>query len=190
MCAAAETAGALNNQGQFASGAARASFLRTHPTLLAPVCAAAVRSDLKHFGDNAAVEQYLPTGGSAALAATFCRSIGPYIQKTGAIDQALLDRDRGRGLVVPLCIASSLALVQSTQGFPYDLADSRKIFTHSCAEGWDKGYISMTGVNHQAYTALVSKVAGEMVRSGQVTAPRTEAGCLPLTIVSVSTKGR
>ena len=166
LCKEAQAEGILNDKGD-ATKSDIATLMRKQPQVLVPTCEVGFRHGI---GSNAAaVEKYLPPGGLTALATEYCSDLGPYVQGTG-LDQAALFKDRGRLVVVPICIATAQAGVAANPQYPFSAADSLKIFTRVCAQAWDNGLVSESGgTNTAAVQALAAKTVRQMVRAGQIT---------------------
>jgi hypothetical protein len=166
LCNDAEDEGILNDSGD-ASKADVHSLLVKQPQVLVPLCEAGFRTGIG--GSASAVEQYLPPGGLSALASQFCSNLGPYINGSG-FDREALFRDRGRAVIVPICVAAAIAGVADEPNYPFTRADSIKLFTRVCGEAWDQGYVKTDGsTDSAAVRALAAKITHEMINSGQVT---------------------
>lgn len=167
LCRDAEDAGVLNNDGDASIDDLR-SVLEDNPQVLVPICESAFRAGIGKTAD--AVEQYLPAGADlASLAGKYCSDLGPYINDSG-FDQDALFKDRGRVVLVPICVASALASTAGDSSYPFSRADSVKIFTRVCGEAWDKGLVSPDGTTDTAAVQdLAVKITRQMVNSGEVT---------------------
>ena len=164
LCAQAEQAGLLDDHGATTADQFR-TLLKTHPDALSPLCQLSLKASL---GANTAADaRYLPPGGVHALTAKACHNLGPYLTDDG-LDQRALFRARGRGVVVPVCVAGSLASPHN-QALPYSKADTRKLLTRICREGWSHGLLHADGsVDSAALAALGTKISRQMLASGQI----------------------
>jgi hypothetical protein len=166
LCRDAENAGVLNDEGDASIDDLR-SVLEDNPQVLVPICESAFRAGIGKTAD--AVESYLPPGGLASLAGKYCSDLGPYINDSG-FDQEALFKDRGREVLVPICVASAQQSVVADNSYPFSQADSTKIFTRVCGEAWDKGLVSSDGTTDTAAVQdLAVKITRQMVNSGEVT---------------------
>jgi len=166
LCRDAEDAGVLNDDGDSSSDDIR-SVLEDNPQVLVPICESAFRAGIGSTAD--AVEHYLPTGGLATLAGKYCSDLGPYITDSG-LDENALFKDRGREVLVPICVASAEQSVAGDSSYPFTQADSVKIFTRVCTEAWDKGLVHLDGsTDTAAVQALAVQITRQMVNSGEVT---------------------
>jgi len=165
LCNDAEDAGILNDSGDASKGDVH-SLLVDKPQVLVPLCVAGFRSGIG--GSASAVEKYLPAGGLNALASQFCGNLGPYINGSGFDQEALLN-DRGRAVIVPICVATAISRVAGAPNYPFTLADSTKLFTRVCGAAWDKGYVKTDGsTDSAAVQALATQITHEMIASGEV----------------------
>ena len=105
LCTQAEQAGLLDDHGATTADQLR-TLLKAHPDALSPLCQLSLQASLG--ADTAAAARYLPPGGVHALTAKACQNLGPFLTDDG-LDQHALFRDRGRGVLVPVCVAGSLA---------------------------------------------------------------------------------
>jgi hypothetical protein len=166
LCSDAEDEGILNSGGDASKGDVHALLVK-QPQVLVPLCEAGFRSGIG--SSSSAVEKYLPPGGLNALASQFCGNLGPYINGSG-FDKEALFKDRGRAVIVPICVAAATAGVAGDPSYPFNQADSTKLFTRVCGEAWDKGYVKTDGsTDSTAVRALAAKITHEMINSGQVT---------------------
>ncbi len=140
LCAQAEQAGLLDDHGATTADQLR-TLLKAHPDALSPLCQLSLQTSLG--ADTTADAPYLPPGGVHALTAKACHNLGPFLTDDG-LDQRALFRARGRGVVVPVCVAGSLALPHN-QSLPYSKADTRKLLTRICQEGWSHGLLHADG---------------------------------------------
>ena len=86
---------------------------------------------------------------------------------TGSIS-APCSAPAGGGCVVPVCVAGSLALPHN-QSLPYSKADTRKLLTRICREGWSHGLLHADGsVDSAALAALGTKISRQMLASGEI----------------------
>jgi hypothetical protein len=165
LCAQAEQAGLLDSHGATTADELR-TLLKAHPAALSPLCQLSLQATLG--ADTAADAPYLPPGGVHALTAKACHNLGPYLTDDG-LDQRALFRDRGRGVVVPVCVAGSLASPHN-QSLPYSKADTRKLLTRICQQGWSHGLLHADGsVDSAALAALGTKISRQMLASGEIT---------------------
>ena len=130
LCTQAEQAGLLDDHGATTADQLR-TLLKAHPDALSPLCQLSLQASLG--ADTAAAARYLPPGGVHALTAKACQNLGPFLTDDG-LDQHALFRDRGRGVLVPVCVAGSLASPHN-QSLPYSKADTRKLLTRICQAG-------------------------------------------------------
>jgi hypothetical protein len=165
LCKDAESAGILNDSGD-ASKADVHSLLVKKPQVLVPLCVAGFRSGIG--GSASTVEKYLPAGGLNELATQFCSNLGPYINGTG-FDKEALFKDRGRAVIVPICVATAISRTAGVPSYPFTVADSTKLFTRVCGAAWDKGYVRTDGsTDTAAVQALATQITHQMVASGEV----------------------
>jgi hypothetical protein len=164
LCARAEQAGLLDDHGATTADQFR-TLLKTHPDALSPLCQLSLQASL---GANTAADaRYLPPGGVHALTARACHNLAPYLTDHG-LDQRALFRARGRGVVVPVCVAGSLASPHN-QSLPYSKADTRKLLTRICREGWSHGLLHADGsVDSAALAALGTRISRQMLASGEI----------------------
>src|SRR6476620_2808703 len=101
LCTQAEQAGLLDDHGATTADQLR-TLLKTHPGVLSPLCQPSLQVSLG--ADPAAAARYLPPGCVHALIAKACRNLGPFLTDDG-LDQRALFRARGRGVLVPVCVA-------------------------------------------------------------------------------------
>jgi hypothetical protein len=165
LCAQAEQAGLLDDHGATTADQLR-TLLKAHPDALSPLCQLSLQTSLG--ADTTADARYLPAGGVHALTAKACHNLGPFLTDDG-LDQRALFRARGRGVVEPVCVAGSLALPHN-QSLPYSKADTRKLLTRICQEGWSHGLLHADGsVDSAALAALGTKISRRMLASGEIT---------------------
>ena len=165
LCTQAEQAGLLDDHGASTAGQLR-TLLKTHPDALSPLCQLSLQASLG--ADTAAAARYLPPGGVHALTAKACQNLGPFLTDDG-LDQQALFRARGRGVLVPVCVAGSLASPHN-QSLPYSKADTRKLLTRICRQAWSHGLLRADGsVDTAALAALGTSISRQMLASGQIT---------------------
>src|SRR3954471_3561262 len=168
LCAQAQQAGLLDDHGATTAGQLR-TLLKGHPDALSPLCQVSLQASLG--ADTTADERYLPPGGVHALTAKACHNLGPYLTDDG-LDQRALFRARGRAVVVPVCVAGSLASPHN-QSLPYSAADTRTLLTRICRQAWVHGLLHADGsVDLAALAALGTRISRQMLASGQITAQR------------------
>ena len=168
LCTQAEQAGLLDDQGGTTANQLRA-LLKARPDALSPLCQLSLQASLG--ADTAAAARYLPPGGVHALTAKACQNLGPFLTDNG-LDQHALFRDRGRGVLVPVCVAGSLASPHN-QALPYSKADTRKLLTRICRQAWSHGLLHADGsVAAAALAALGTKISRQMLASGQIVPQR------------------
>src|SRR3954464_9278458 len=171
LCAQAEQAGLLDDHGATTADQLR-TLLKTHPAALSPLCQLSLQTSLG--ANTAAAARYLPPGGVHALTAKACHNLGPYLTDDG-LDQRALFRARGRAVVVPVCVAGSLAPPHN-QSLPYNKADTRKLLTRICREGWSHGLLHADGsVDSAALAALGTKISRQMLASGEIVPQRSKS---------------
>jgi hypothetical protein len=164
LCTQAEQAGLLNDHGATTADQLR-TLLNTHPGVLSPLCQQSLQVSLG--ADTAAAARYLPPGGVHALTAKACRNLGPFLTDDG-LDQRALLPPRGPGVLVPVCVAGSLASPHN-QSLPYSKADTRKLLTRICRQAWSHGLLHADGsVDSAALAALGTKISRQMLASGQI----------------------
>ena len=164
LCAQLEQAGVLDDHGATTADQLR-TLLKTHPDALSPLCQLSLQASL---GSGTAAARYLPPGGVHALTAKACQNLGPYLTDNG-LDQRALFRARGRGVLVPVCVAGSLASPHN-QSLPYSKADTRKLLTRICRQAWAHGLLHADGsVDSAALAALGTRISRQMLASGQIT---------------------
>ncbi len=165
LCTQAEQAGLLDDHGGTTADQLR-TLLKTHPDALSPLCQLSLQRSLG--ADTAAAARYLPPGGLHALTARACQNLGPFLTDDG-LDQHALFRARGRGVLVPVCVAGSLASPHN-QSLPYSNADTRKLLTRICQQAWSHGLLHADGsVDSAALAALGTRISRQMLASGQIT---------------------
>ncbi len=165
LCTQAEQAGLLDDHGATTADQLR-TLLKSHPDALSPLCQLSLQASLG--ADTAAAARYLPPGGVHALTAKACQNLGPFLTDDG-LDQHALFRARGRGVLVPVCVAGSLASPHN-QSLPYSEADTRKLLTRICRQAWSHGLLHADGsVDSAALAALGTKISRQMLASGQIT---------------------
>jgi hypothetical protein len=165
LCAQLEQAGVLDDRGATTADQLRA-LLKTQPDALSPLCQLSLQTSLGT--GTAAAARYLPPGGVHALTAKACENLGPFLTDDG-LDQRALFRARGRGVLVPVCVAGSLASPHN-QSLPYSKADTRKLLTRICRQAWAHGLLHADGsVNSAALAALGTRISRQMLASGQIT---------------------
>jgi len=168
LCAQAEQAGLLDDHGATTADQLR-TLLKTHPAALSPLCQLSLQTSLG--ATTAAAARYLPPGGVHALTAKACHNLGPFLTDDG-LDQRALFRARGRGVLVPVCVAGSLASPHN-QSLPYSAADTRTLLTRICRQAWVHGLLHADGsVDLAALAALGTRISRQMLASGQITAQR------------------
>jgi hypothetical protein len=164
LCAQLEQAGVLDDHGATTADQLR-TLLETHPDALSPLCQLSLQASLG--SGTAAAARYLPPGGVHALTAKACQNLGPFLTDNG-LDQRALFRARGRAVLVPVCVAGSLASPHN-QSLPYSKADTRKLLTRICREGWSHGLLHADGsVDSAALAALGTKISRQMLASGEI----------------------
>ena len=164
LCTQAEQAGILDDHGATTADQLR-TLLKSQPGVLSPLCQLSLQASLG--ADTAAAARYLPPGGVHALTAKACRNLGPFLTDDG-LDQRALFRARGRGVLVPVCVAGSLASPHN-QSLPYSKADTRKLLTRICREAWSHGLLHSDGsVDSVALAALGTKISRQMLASGEI----------------------
>jgi hypothetical protein len=164
LCTEAERAGLLDDHGGTTADQLR-TLLKTHPGVLSPLCQVSLQASLG--ATTAAAARYLPPGGVHALTAKACRNLGPFLTDDG-LDQHALFRARGRGVLVPVCVAGSLASPHN-QSLPYSKADTRKLLTRICRQAWSHGLLHADGsVDSAALAALGTSISRQMLASGQI----------------------
>lgn len=165
LCTQAEQAGLLDDHGATTADQLR-TLLKTHPDALSPLCQLSLQASLG--AGTAAAARYLPPGGVHALTAKACQNLGSFLTDDG-LDQHALFRARGRGVLVPVCVAGSLASPHN-QSLPYSKADTRKLLTRICQQAWSHGLLHADGsVDSAALAALGTKISRQMLASGQIT---------------------
>jgi len=165
LCTQAEQAGLLDDHGGTTADQLR-TLLKTHPDALSPLCQLSLQASLG--ADTSAAARYLPPGGVHALTAKACQNLGPFLTDDG-LDQRALFRARGRGVLVPVCVAGSLASPHN-QSLPYSKADTRKLLTRICRQAWSHGLLHADGsVDTAALAALGTSISRHMLASGQIT---------------------
>jgi hypothetical protein len=165
LCTQAEQAGLLDDHGGTTADQLR-TLLKTHPDALSPLCQLSLQASLG--ADTATAARYLPPGGVHALTAKACQNLGPFLTDDG-LDQRALFRARGRGVLVPVCVAGSLASPHN-QSLPYSTADTRKLLTRICRQAWSHGLLHADGsVDTAALAALGTSISRHMLASGQIT---------------------
>ena len=164
LCAQAEQAGLLDDHGATTADQLRV-LLKADPDALSPLCQLSLERSLG--ADTTATARYLPAGGVHALTAKACQNLGPFLPDDG-LDQRALFRARGRGVVVPVCVAGSLASPHN-QSLPYSQADTRKLLTRICRQAWAHGLLHADGsVDSAALAALGTRISRQMLASGEI----------------------
>ena len=165
LCTQVEQAGLLDDHGGTTADQLR-TLLKTHPDALSPLCQLSLQASLG--ADTATAARYLPPGGVHALTAKACQNLGPFLTDDG-LDQHALFRARGRGVLVPVCVAGSLASPHN-RSLPYSRADTRKLLTRICGQAWSHGLLHADGsVDTAALAALGTSISRQMLASGEIT---------------------
>jgi len=165
LCTQVEQAGLLDDHGGTTADQLR-TLLKSHPDALSPLCQLSLQASLG--ADTATAARYLPPGGVHTLTAKACQNLGPFLTDDG-LDQHALFRARGRGVLVPVCVAGSLASPHN-QSLPYSKADTRKLLTRICRQAWSHGLLHADGsVDTAALAALGTKISRQMLASGEIT---------------------